>query len=396
MRFCLVTTFFPPEHFGGDAVFVANLANVLVGAGHEVDVIHCADSFNLLKNAVRPSEVTLDSRVTVHTLRSNWGALSPIATHATGRPIFQSAELARIFSKGFDVTHWHNLSLLGGPGAVSLGSGVQLCTLHDYWWICPTSILFKYNREACEQRTCFRCTLAHRRPYQLWRSGSALANAAKRIHRFLAPSEFVRRKYADSSLNIAATVLPHFVSGPAYSQEQPKEDYYLFVGRLELAKGLQTIIPLFGETGRRLLIAGGGNAERELREQASPYSSIQFLGRVNHAELPSLYAGARATIVPSICYETFGLTLLESLQQATPVIVSDFGAPKEIIAATGGGAVFHDLADLRQILDSWDHAPDTASRLGVFGSSNLSKYSEENHLKQYFEMIDSHRREDSR
>ena len=49
MRFCMVTTFFPPYHFGGDAVFVANLANLLAGAGHHVEVVHCVDSFRLLR-----------------------------------------------------------------------------------------------------------------------------------------------------------------------------------------------------------------------------------------------------------------------------------------------------------------------------------------------------------
>ena len=31
LRFCMVTTFYPPYHFGGDAVFVHRLAEALVG-----------------------------------------------------------------------------------------------------------------------------------------------------------------------------------------------------------------------------------------------------------------------------------------------------------------------------------------------------------------------------
>ena len=59
MRFCLLNTFFPPMHFGGDAIFTASLANLLARAGHEVEVVHCADSFHLLQGAVSPSSFPL-------------------------------------------------------------------------------------------------------------------------------------------------------------------------------------------------------------------------------------------------------------------------------------------------------------------------------------------------
>jgi len=36
MRFCMITTFYPPYHFGGDAIL-----------GHEVEVVHCEDSYRL-------------------------------------------------------------------------------------------------------------------------------------------------------------------------------------------------------------------------------------------------------------------------------------------------------------------------------------------------------------
>src|SRR5262249_22074932 len=140
MRFCLVTTFFPPEHFGGDAIFVAQLANLLVRHGHDVEVIHCADSFHLLAAGVAPSAFPVDARVKVQRLSA--GRRSRLATYLTGRPYFKP--LAEILSRDFDVIHWHNFSLVGGPAALALGRGVKLCTLHDYWAICPTSVLFRY------------------------------------------------------------------------------------------------------------------------------------------------------------------------------------------------------------------------------------------------------------
>ncbi|NJN37380.1 MAG: glycosyltransferase family 4 protein [Nitrospiraceae bacterium] len=34
----MVTTFYPPHHFGGDAVFVHRLSHALADRGHEVEV----------------------------------------------------------------------------------------------------------------------------------------------------------------------------------------------------------------------------------------------------------------------------------------------------------------------------------------------------------------------
>ena len=40
LRFCLLSTFYPPWSFGGDGVQVERLAHALGDAGHEVTVVH--------------------------------------------------------------------------------------------------------------------------------------------------------------------------------------------------------------------------------------------------------------------------------------------------------------------------------------------------------------------
>ena len=46
LSFCMVTTFYPPYHFGGEAMYLYHLTNELARRGHEVTVVHCVDSFD--------------------------------------------------------------------------------------------------------------------------------------------------------------------------------------------------------------------------------------------------------------------------------------------------------------------------------------------------------------
>lgn len=354
------------------------------------------DSFELLKGPIAPSPVSLHPSVKVHPLRSAAGMVSPLITQLTGRPGLKHKALAEILDNSFDVVHWHNLSLIGGPGALPLGRGIRLCTLHEYWLICPTHILFKYNGAACTKRDCLRCTLAHHRPPQLWRTNTYVRRMLDHVDQFIAPSHFVRDQYRSSHLGIEPTVLPHFfISRPRHPAPETR-DYYLCVGRLEQAKGVQTLFEHFRNIGRRLVIAGTGLYEAELKRQAAGCGNIEFLGRVPYNDLPRWYAGARATIVPSICYETFGLTILESLQQGTPVIASNFGALPETVAATKGGEVYRNAAGLEAILNRFDGDPAYARRLGEHGATRLGRYRPDGHLRAYLELIENCRRRKER
>lgn len=44
-----------------------------------------------------------------------FGILSPLATQQTGFPLFKAASIRKILKKPFDVIHYHNISLVGGP-----------------------------------------------------------------------------------------------------------------------------------------------------------------------------------------------------------------------------------------------------------------------------------------
>ena len=55
---------------------------------------------------------------------------------------------------------------------------------------------------------------------------------------------------------------------------------------------------------------------------------VHFLGHLQSQELKCLYKGAIAVIVPSLCYETFGLVSIEAFSK-TPAIVRNLGGIAE-------------------------------------------------------------------
>jgi len=190
LRFCMINTFYPPYSFGGDGIFVQRLSNELARHGHKVDVIHCIDSYRLGAGHYPVTAYDDHPNVTVHGITSPFGFLSPLATHQTGYPLFKSAHIQQILKKGYDVIHYHNISLVGGPKILEYGDALKLYTMLEYWLVCPTNVLFKFNQAPCTKPTCFACSLTYKRPPQWWRHFGLLQAAVKHVDAFIASSLF--------------------------------------------------------------------------------------------------------------------------------------------------------------------------------------------------------------
>jgi glycosyltransferase involved in cell wall biosynthesis len=390
----MVTTFYPPYNFGGDGIFVHRLSNELARRGHEVEVIHCVDSYRLLAHQEPKEGYQDDARVIVHGLSSRFGSLSPIATQQTGLPFFKAASIRKILEKGFDVIHYHNISLVGGPKILEYGCGVKLCTMHEYWLVCPTHMLFKDNRAPCERPQCIACTLNHKRPPQWWRYSGLLEKAVKHVDAFIAPSRFSKKKHLAMGLDVAIAYLPYFKPDSNGVRLPTKErmtegPFFLFVGRLEKIKGLQTLIPLFRRYKKaRLLVAGCGTYEPTLREMAEGCGNIRFLGPQSSQELEALYRKAVAVIVPSVWFEVFGQVIIEAFAQKTPVIARRIGEMPAIIAESGGGIVYDVEDELIEALDQLVSDRALRDRLGLRGHQAYTlKWTAEAHFRDYLGLI---------
>jgi glycosyltransferase involved in cell wall biosynthesis len=398
LRFCMITTFSPPYTFGGDGIFVHRLSNELAKRGHHVDVIHSVDAYRLLAHG-EPKGVYEDhSNVSVHGLKSRFGFLSPLATHQTGAPFFKLAQIQKILDKGFDVIHYHNISLVGGPKIMEYGKAIKLYTMHEYWLVCPMHLLFRFNKALCRREHCFLCLLAHKRPPQWWRYGGLLQKAVQNVDAFIHLTNFSRDIHHQKGLELPYVHLPFFLEeeedvSPTY-EGQPnvpdsQEPYFLFVGRLEKVKGLQTLIPVFRRYGKaHLLIAGVGGSYAHLRKLAQGCSNIRFLGHLPYRGLKELYMRALAVIVPSLYYEISPLVMIEAFRHRTPVIARNLGGMTEIINESRGGLLYDNEEGLVSAMDLLLINPSYRNVLGQRGfESYKQKWTAEAHLNGYFRLI---------
>lgn len=403
LKFLYLTTFYPPYSFGGDAVYLHRVAHALGDAGHTVDVAHCVDAYHMQHSGPPPIAWAEHPNVTRHELRSRFGVLGPLVAHQTGRPFLAWKQLRAIFaSRPFDVVHYHNISLLG-PGVLEMEPAhaefVKLYTTHEHWLVCPMHVLWKFNSRPCEKPECLRCTLMGKRPPQLWRYTGYLHRAARHVDQFVSPSRFTARMHAERGFPQPVDHLPYFLDrqdedwrnpGPR-PQERP---YFLFVGRLERIKGLDSLIRAWRHAGDwDLLVAGAGADEVEIRRMAAGDGRIRFLGLQSQKQLGLLYAHALATIVPSVTYETFGIIIIESFARKTPVIVRNLGALPEVVQDSGGGTIFDTEDELVAAMHRMAGSAERRAAMGERGYQAFLRYWDRDaHLKRYFEFIEQARR----
>jgi glycosyltransferase involved in cell wall biosynthesis len=394
LRFCMVTTFYPPFNFGGDGMHIYRLSNELAKRGHTVDVFYCEDAFLMLNKKVPTGEFPNHPRVKLHGLKSGKGFLSPLITQQTGYPFLKRQIKTALEENAYDVIHYHNMSLIGIK-ALSYGSALKLYTAHEHWLVCPMHVLWKFNREVCTKKSCTLCQLKGRRPPQIWRHTGLMDRMLKNVDCFLSPSRFTLGKHLEMGPRIPIEQMPYFLPTPEKDQgelstEDPPRRFFLFVGRLEYIKGVQNLIHVFRDRPEYdLLITGDGTYADNLKEQAKNVSNIKFLGRLSQDRLKDLYRSAIAVIVPSICYETFGIIVIEAFSQMTPVIVNDLGALPEVVEDSQGGFVYRSTDELNRAMDALASDSTLRSELGRNGYSAFLRYwNEDAHMDRYLGLIE--------
>lgn len=396
IRIALVTTFYPPHNFGGDGRYVQSLARALARRGCEVEVIYTDDAWQVLSGKAETPAQPVETMpgITLHKLSSPHPFAQMLLTQQLGMPLGRRRELEQLLSDRFDVIHYHNISLIGGPGVLELGEAIKFYTAHEHWLVCATHVLWRHGRELCDEKQCLRCSIVQHRPPQLWRSTGLLERAASHVDVFIALSESSAANHKAFGFKPEMKVIPSFVPEQETAQREPapahERPYFLMVGRLERIKGMQDVIPLFGDDlPADLLIAGAGPFEPELRELAAGRPHVRFLGAVDPGALPELYRNSLALVTPSICYEVFPMVVLEAFREGTPIVARELGPYPQIVRESGAGLLFHDASSLKDALTTIATDAGLARRLGDNGRHAVAtRWSEETAVQNYFDLLE--------
>ena len=246
-----------------------------------------------------------------------------------------------------DVVNLHNLAGLSASaiGAARARRMPVVQTLHDYYFVCPRTAMF-HNGRVC-RTPCDSCRALTRRR-RAGRSVEIAAGVSEAMLRPLAAAGAfpdARRRVVVHNPNppLGPDCCLSLDTSLFITREQPPDAPLRlgFLGRLNITKGLETLIAAMGQLQDlpvTTVIAGTGRAEYDdtLRAAAAGLP-IQFLGHVAPAEL---FRRIDLLVVPSAWREPFGRVVQEAFACGVPVLGSDSGALPEVIGSTGAGLCF--------------------------------------------------------
>lgn len=152
------------------------------------------------------------------------------------------------------------------------------------------------------------------------------------------------------------------------------DNYYLYIGRLSEEKGIINLVNAWKKyvvthSDEWLYICGDGpkkeTLERILLQNSKLPLNISILGIQPRDLIFEYISKAKAVVIPSICYETGPLTMIESFSMGIPVICSDLGNMGYTIIEGENGAKFDPL--------SADSIVDAINRFNTYDYEKLRK-----------------------
>jgi glycosyltransferase involved in cell wall biosynthesis len=337
------------------------------------------------------------------------GKLALLAQSAWSRGSYRSVgALCKEFRP--DVVHVHNFWMRLSPSvhaAAHAAGAATVQTLHNYRLICANALLLR-NGQICED--CIGSLpwrgVARRCYKNSWVASAAVVRMTMHNQRrdtwnrdvdaFITPSESARNKLLHADLPADRVfVKPNFTEDPGASGLPPSASKrVVFAGRLSREKGVHLLIAAWERItcdGAQLIIAGDGPERAALEQQAAAIDSVVFLGNLTPSRVTELIKQCRCVVLPSICLETFGSTIVEAFACGRPAVVSDLGSPSELVSDGWNGLKFpqSDCALLARALEAILTDPVMADELGRNARTNyLTRFTPQANFRKLSEIYD--------
>jgi glycosyltransferase involved in cell wall biosynthesis len=310
----------PPPGYGGIEVVVDLLCQGLVARGHGVTLFAAPGShstahvYPVLEDA-HPDEMGSSLYESDH-VASTWAAID--AAYARGLP--------------FDVLHDHS-----GYTALAIADRVHAPVVHTiHGAFFPDTDRF-YRRHGHKARLV----------------------AISRTQADSAPSDVP-----------IADIVPNPIAVENWPLRSAKEEYLLWVGRMDAVKGAHRAILAARLAGRKLVLAGPvqPGQEKYFRGRVQPHidgAQVRYVGEVGGRDKRELFAKAAALLMPIRWREPFGMVMVEALACGTPVVAFPEGAASEIVINGENGMLVDDEIEMAKAIRRLDAIDPTACRASV-------------------------------
>jgi len=385
MKICLINSLFTPDKRGGAEVLVDKIAQALLKQGHQVFVITTGrvslieDVAGIKVHRLSPSNIFpfIDmpkkpfwQRVIWHTLDQN--------NYLQSHKVFEILEAEKP-----DLVLSHNLKGLGYQVLKEVSKmGISLIhTLHDIQLVVPSGLIIAGHEE----------DFLIKNPYNYF---YALRNRGlfNLPIKFVSPSHwladfYIKNKIIDKEkISVLRNPFPIPESKPVVNWNGT----YSFVGQLESHKGIDYLAKVFeifvqSHPDAKLIIAGTGSLQSKLEQIAQGRSWLELIGYVSNDQInEKLFSRSSFSILPTLCYENFPGTVVESLSFGIPVLVSKIGGAPEMIKEGQNGFIFEpgDEESLLRALEASWQTKDRLEQISQAAYDSVRELNMENYLEQ--------------
>lgn len=271
------------------------------------------------------------------------------------------------------IYNWHYAS---GPAAVRIGrkTGVPtVINIQNYRLLCPSATLIYGGKLFISslEKNRFPWEAVYKKVYRnsaiqtFWLAFVVRIHKRmgtwKKIDRYIVPTQEMKKLFTTAA-NFRDVRPEKFCVKSNFSIQTaltnlPRENHFLFVGRLSEEKGILFLLDAFRNMPFELVIAGEGPLIQQVLDSCSRHKNIRFVGKLDKSGVKDAMSRCAAFIFSSIWYEPFGLVITEALSNGCPVIASDIGSPVELVQEGITGLHFKtgDQDDLQKKLNEWQN-----------------------------------------
>ncbi|WP_424363022.1 glycosyltransferase [Methylocystis parvus] len=309
-----------------------------------------------------------------------------------------------------DVVHFHNVSGLGVNlilEAKRFGART-VCTVHDHWGFCARNTRYRDDGHLCENfEDCHFCV-----SNVSDEKGKALPTRLRRdfvmtclseVDHLVFPSAYLRGAYAAAGFQTGTALVQS--NGVEIARFDPADRQgggpvqFAFIGYLGAHKGVDLLIELVerlladpGLNGRwRLVIAGDGHlraAISRLAEETPNRDYVNFFGKLDTSEIPTLLAASDVVMLPSVWPENEPVVMLEAIAAGRAQLASRIGGHAELVVDGQSGQLFAcgDIDDLVAKAVAYIEAPELARRHGALNRMRRDSFDQSAAVAAYEEI----------